>query len=249
VPYVDLLGHPTYHEIHGDGEPLLLLHGGYCSIENLRGLGDGLAASYQVHAPERVGHGRTADRDGPFSYAGGVDETIAYLDAVGLDSVHVVGFSDGAILGLLMALDHPSRVRSVVSISANLDPDGFVADELFARAMSEEDSAQIERDYKELSPDGPEHADVVVAKLTEMWKTEPHIAPETLATVRAPTLVVAGDHDVIRPDHTLLISESIPGAQLAIVPGAGHLVAQDRPALLEMMVRAFLDQVGSSSAN
>jgi len=247
VPYLDLLDHASYHEIHGDGEPVLLLHGGYCSIENLRGLGDGLAASYRVHAPERVGHGRTADRDGPFSYAAGVDETIAYLDAVGLDSVHVVGFSDGAILALLMALGHPSRVRSVVSISANLDPDGFVADELFARAMSEEDSAQIEREFKELSPDGPEHAEVVVAKLTEMWKSEPHITPEMLATVRAATLVVAGDHDVIRPDHTLLISESIPGAQLAIVPAAGHLVAQDRPALLEIVVREFLDQVAVGS--
>ena len=243
MPYVDLHGHASYHEIHGTGEPLLLLHGGYCSIENLRGLGDALATSYRVHAPERVGHGRTADRGGPFSYASGVDETVAYLDTIGLDSAHVVGFSDGAILALLMALDHPSRVRSVVSISANLDPDGFVADELFARAMSEEDSAQIEREFKELSPDGPEHADVVVAKLTAMWKSEPHITPEMLATVRAPALVVAGDHDVIRPDHTLLISESIPGARLAIVPGAGHLVAQDRPTLLELLVREFLDQV------
>lgn len=244
MPYVDVLGHPSYHEIHGDGAPLLLLHGGYCSIENLRGLGDGLATSFRVHAPERVGHGRTADRDGPFSYAGGVDETIAYLDAIGVDSAHVVGFSDGAILALLLALDHADRVRSVVSISANLDPDGFVADELFARAMSEEDSAQIEREYQQLSPDGPEHSDVVVAKLTEMWKSEPHITPEMLATVRAPTLVVAGDHDVIRPDHTLLISESIPGARLAIVPSAGHLVAQDRPVLLELMVREFLGQIG-----
>jgi pimeloyl-ACP methyl ester carboxylesterase len=244
VPYVDLLGHPSYHEIHGGGEPVLLLHGGYCSIENLRALGDDLACSYRVHAPERVGHGRTADREGLLSYAGALAETITYLDAVGLDSAHVVGFSDGAILGLLMALEHPDRVRSVVSISANLDPDGFVPAEDFARAMTAEASAQIEREYRELTPDGPEHEEVIVAKLTRMWETEPQIAPAALATVTAPVLVVAGDHDVIRPDHTLTIARSIPGSHLAIVPDAGHLVAQDRPGLLGLMIREFLEQVG-----
>lgn len=241
MPYVDILGHPTYHEIHGTGEPLLLLHGGYCSIENLRALGDDLADSYRVHAPERSGHGRTADRDGPFSYPVALAETIAYLDAVGLDSVHVVGLSDGAILGLLMALEHPSRVRSVVSISGNINPDAFVSDEEAAGTMSAEASAQLEREYGELSPDGPEHGPVILEKLMQLWLNEPQITPEMLATVTAPVLVMAGDHDMVRPDHTLQIARSIPGAQVAILPGAGHLVFNDRPALVELMVREFLD--------
>ena len=240
MPYVDLLGQPSYHEIHGDGDPLLLLHSGYCSIENLRALGESLSDTYRVHAPERTGHGRTADRDGPFSYTDAVAETIAYLDAVGLESAHVVGTSDGAIIGLLLALDHPTRVRSVVSISANIDPDGFVPEEDFARSMSAEASAQIEREYEALSPDGPEHSEVVVAKLVQMWKTEPQITPAMLATVRTPVLVMAGDHDVIAPAHTHLIAESIPDAQLAIVPRAGHLVALDRAALVELMIREFI---------
>ncbi|WP_345520580.1 alpha/beta hydrolase [Nocardioides conyzicola] len=241
MPYVDLLGHPSYHEIVGAGEPLMLLHGGYCSIEHLRPLGDALADTYRVHAPERVGHGRTADRDGPFSYAAGLEETVAYLDAVGLASAHVVGFSDGAILGLLLALEHPGRVRSLVSISGNVDTDAFVSDEEAAHTMTAEASAQLDREYADLSPDGPEHGEVVVAKLTQMWLTEPRITPEVLATITAPTLVMAGDHDMVRPDHTLLIAQSIPGAQLAIVPGAGHLVAHDRPTLVGLTVREFLD--------
>lgn len=241
MPYVDLLGHPSYHEIHGDGEPLLLLHGGYCSIENLRPLGDGLADAYRVHAPERVGHGRTADREGPFSYTAGVGETLAYLDAVGLESAHVVGFSDGAILGLMLAIEHPTRVRSLVSISGNVDTDAFVSDELAAHTMTAEASAQLDREYADLSPDGPEHGEAVVAKLTRMWLTEPQITPEALATITAPVLVMAGDHDMVRPDHTLEIVQAIPGAQLAIVPGAGHLVAHDRPTLVELVVREFLD--------
>ncbi|WP_028643217.1 alpha/beta fold hydrolase [Nocardioides sp. URHA0020] len=243
MPYVDVLGHASYHEVAGAGEPVLMLHGGYCSIENLRSLGDGLIDAYRVHAPERVGHGRTADRVGSLSYAGALAETIAYLDVVGVDSAHVVGFSDGAILGLMMAMEHPARVRSVVSISANLDPDGFVPAEDFARATSAEASAQIEREYRDLTPDGPGHEEVIVAKLTRMWETEPQIKPAQLEAVRAPVLVVVGDRDVIRPEHTLLISRSIPEAQLAVVPDAGHLVAQDRPALLGLIVREFLDDV------
>jgi pimeloyl-ACP methyl ester carboxylesterase len=245
VPYLDLLGHPTYHEVHGSGEPLLLLHGGYATLENLRHLGDSLATAYTVHAPERVGHGRTADRDGPFSYAGALTETVAYLDALGLGSAHVVGFSDGAILGLMLALEHPARVRSLVSISANIDPGGFVSDEEAEHTMSAEAAALLDREYADLSPDGAEHGPVVIEKLTRMWLDEPRISPEMLATIQAPTLVVAGDHDMVRADHTLTIARSIPGAQLAIIPAAGHLVASDRPDLVEPMVLRFLGALTS----
>lgn len=240
MPYLDLLGHPTYHEIQGAGEPLLLLHGGYATLENLRHLGDSLATEYAVHAPERVAHGRTADREGPLSYAAALAETIAYLDATGLGSAHVVGFSDGAILGLMLALEHPARVRSLVSISANIDPSGFVPDAEAEHTMTAEAAARLDREYADLSPDGAEHGPVVIEKLTRMWLNEPRITPEMLATIRARTLVVAGDHDMVRADHTLTIARSIPGAQLAIVPAAGHLVASDRPDLVAPMVRTFL---------
>lgn len=240
MPYVDVRGHASYHEIHGDGEPLLLLHGGYCSLENLRPLGETLAQTHRVHAPERPGHGRTADRDGEFSYAESVLDTLAYLDALGLDDVHVVGFSDGAIIGLLLAIDHPDRVRSLVAISGNTHTDAWVPEELQARTMSEADAARIDADYEALSPDGPEHGKVVVEKLTRMWLTEPHIAPEQLATITAPALVMSGDHDMVAPDHSVAIARSIPGAQLAIVPDAGHLVAQDQPELVGLVLRDFL---------
>ena len=240
MPYVDVLGHSSYREIQGQGEPVLLLHGGYATLENLRHLGDSLATSYAVHAPERVGHGRTADREGPFSYAAALQETIAYLDAMGLESTHVVGFSDGAILGLMLALDHPTRLGQLVSISANLDPTGFVSDELAEHTMTAEAAAQLDREYADLSPDGADHGPVVIEKLSAMWLREPQITAEMLATISTPVLVMAGDHDMVRADHTLLISESIPGAQLAIVPAAGHLVPSDRPALVELIVGDFL---------
>ena len=244
MPYLNIRGVRTYHEVAGDGAPVVLLHGGFCSLETLREVSDVLAATYCIHAAERPGHGRTPDREGPSSYGDAVADTLAYLDAVGLGDAHVVGYSDGAIIGLLLARDHPARVRSLVSISANIDPSGFVAEDQHDRAMPAEGAQVIDDQYAELSPDGPEHADVVAAKLHAMWAIEPDIPAESLGAVRAPTLVMAAQHDMVALAHTALIAESVPAAQLCIVPGTSHLLVTERPALVGCIVREFLDSVG-----
>ena len=247
MPYVDLDGIKSYYEVQGSGEPLLLLHGGFCTIELTQAQLDHLASSYEVHAPERPGHGRTRDRDGPISFEGMVADTLAYLDALEVGPAHVVGFSDGAIIGLLLARDHPGRVRSLVAISGNLDPGGFVeetASEGDTSEAADDDEWGIRAAYDRLSPDGPAHGDVIMEKLMAMWLSQPQIAPDSLATVRAPTLVMAGQHDAIRTDHTLLIAGSIPGAQVAIVPGASHMLMQERPELVNLMISDFLAATG-----
>ena len=126
--YVDANGVHTYYEVEGTGDPLILLHGGLCAIETLAGLGAGLAERYQVYRPERRGHGRTPDVEGPFSYGQFADDTIAFVEALGLESVHVVGFSDGATVGLLMALRRPDLVRSLVHIGQQANPSGMPAE-------------------------------------------------------------------------------------------------------------------------
>ncbi|PUA79084.1 alpha/beta hydrolase [Nocardioides currus] len=239
-----------YYEQHGpvDGEPVLLLHGGHCSIETWAPQVEALSPRYRVHAPERPGHGRTADRPGPFTFRAMVDDTVAYLDAVGLERVHVVGFSDGAITGLMLALEHPQRVRSLVSISANLDPSVFDdGDEPAAGGDPEEDPEDAA--YARLSPDGPAHLEVVVGKLVAMWQVEPQIDPADLARVGAPTLVLAGDRDSIPTTHTVGIARAVPGAQLCIVPGAGHLVIREKPDLVNRAIEDFLAGLGRVSAS
>lgn len=242
MPYVDLRGIATYYEQQGSGEPVLLLHGGFCSIEMMQAQLDHFSSSFTVHAPERPGHGRTADRPGPFTFQDMVDDTVAYLDAVDVDSAHVVGFSDGAITGLMLALQHPDRLRSLVSISANLDPSVFDeyddAGELDATPPDEEDA---EREaYNRLSPDGPAHGDVVLQKLFAMWKIEPQIDSAELARVVVPTLVMAGDRDSIPTRHTVDIAQAIPGAQLCIVPDATHMLVQERADLVNALISDFL---------
>jgi pimeloyl-ACP methyl ester carboxylesterase len=231
---------PTYHEITGSGEPLVLLHGGFCSMEVMRELGDALAEGYQVHSPERPGHGRTPDEPEPFDYTAMVSHTLEYLDAVGVKRAHLVGFSDGAIAGLLLARDHPERVASLVAISGNLDPSGFVPDEEAAGSMTNEQHQKIRDEYERLSPDGAAHAQIILDKLTDLWLKQPQITPASLGQITAPTLVMAGDRDVIALDHTATIARSITGAQLCIVPDAGHLLIRECPALIARLIRRFL---------
>lgn len=240
MPHVDLPGSSTYHEVSGSGDPIVLLHGGFCSLAVMDELGGALAAGYQVHAPERPGQGRTADQAGPFSYTAMVEHTLAYLDAMGLPKAHVVGFSDGAIIGLLLARDHPGRISSLVAISANLDPSGFDTSEEAATSMSAEQHQQLGDEYARLSPDGAAHAEVVLGKLGALWRSEPQIPAASLNGVRTPTLVMAGDRDVIRLDHTESIRRAIPGAQLCIVPGTGHLLIREVPLLLADVIKRFL---------
>jgi pimeloyl-ACP methyl ester carboxylesterase len=262
MSFLQINGSDLYSEVQGDGEPVLFLHGGFCSLEHLRAQSDALAADHRVFAFERAGHGRSADVDGPFDYSRGVADTIAYLDAQGLESAHVIGYSDGAIIGLLLALEHPERVRSLISISANLDPAAFTFSEgehgpvLDSPATPQpppkpedgnaaaEPKPDTEREhYDRLSPDGAEHADVVLGKLFTLWTSEPHIDPTELGRITARTLVMSGDRDTIRPDHSLLIAASIPAAQLCIVPGATHGLLAERPGLISTVIREFLNDV------
>lgn len=254
-------GTDLYSEVDGDGEPVVLLHGGFCSLESLRAQSDALVADHRVYAFERPGHGRSADIEGDYDYEQGLADTIAYLDAQGLGSVDVIGYSDGAIIGLLLAMRHPARVRSLVAISANLDPSAFTfsagaggpildtpptaeatTDATADSAADPAASPDTERmHYDRLSPDGPEHGDVVLDKLFRLWTHEPRIDPAALAAITARTLVMSGDRDTIRPDHSLLIAASIAGAQLCIVPGATHGLLTERPALISRIIREFLD--------
>ncbi|GAA2525083.1 alpha/beta fold hydrolase [Winogradskya humida] len=249
MPYLRIGDRDLYSEVAGEGDPVLLLHGGFCSLEALRAPSEALVADHRVFAFERPGHGRSKDIDGEYGYERGVADTLAYLDAVGVGPAHIVGYSDGAIIGLLLALDHPDRVRSLTAISANLDPSVFTeeaGDGPVLDAVGHEERPDVERmAYERLSPDGPEHADVVLAKLFRLWTTEPYIKPEELSRITAPVLVMSGDRDTIRPGHSLRIAASIPGAQLCIVPGTSHHLVAERPEVVSTLIREFVTGAGA----
>lgn len=261
--YVHVNGRDLYTEIsgegEGEGEPVLVLHGGFCSLESLAPIAEALAAEHRVYAYERPGHGRSADIAGDYSYERGVTDALAFLDAHELSDAHVVGYSDGAIIGLMLAMQHPARVRSLAAISANLDPSAYDRDpavngpilpdlpvasshDAAPQAVSAERSA-----YARLSPDGPAHIDVVWDKCVRLWTTEPHIDPAELASATSPTLIISGDRDTVRPLHSLRIAAALPNARLGIVPGTDHGLVNQQAMLIADMILAFYDAERRSS--
>ncbi len=241
--YVDVAGHPTWVEQTGAGdETVLLLHGGLSSCDDLLGtVGPTLAEHYRVVAFDRRGHGRTADTDAPFHYADMADEALGVLETVIGGPAHLVGFSDGGNVALLVALDHRELVGKIVTIGANFHHSGLMALPLAPDSPAVEMIADA---YGSRSPDGREHFPVVFQKTEVMFAAEPTLTVDDLGRITSPTLVIAGDDDAIRLDHTCALYEALPSGELAIVPGASHLLPIEKPLDTARLILEFLQSAG-----
>jgi pimeloyl-ACP methyl ester carboxylesterase len=247
--YLDAGGVHTYYEVAGQGEPLLLLHGGFSTIESWGAQVPALAEHYRVYLPERRGHGRTPDVDGPTGFDIMARDTIAFMEALEISSAYIVGWSDGGNVGLEIALVRPDLVGKLVIIGAGDDfdvmqPDGpkYTA-ELRAQAEHLTPDAlppMLREAYEQLSPDGPDHFPIVFDKLIAAWRSGPGHALNDLASIAAPTLVLVGDDDIITVDHAAAIQREIPGAQLAVVPGTDPLLQYEKPDLVNRILLDFL---------
>ena len=240
--YVDVGPVHTWYEVHGRGEPVVLLHGGLDTNGSWAAQTDVLAEHFRVIAPERRGHGRTPDVAGPLSYRLMADDMAAFIDSVVGAPVHLVGWSDGAVVGLMVALSRPDLVRRLVVIGGSFDTSAYVPEFLAAtRLPADSEVYQAFRAvYGAVSPDGPDHWPVVFAKLTSLWQAEPHLPYEDLAEIEARTLVMVGDDDLVRLEHAVAMYRAIPDAELAVVPGTSHLVPMEKPALVNSMLLDFL---------
>ena len=243
--YVDAGGVRTYYEVHGTGEPLVLLHGGLCTVETLDGLTPVLAEQYRVYTPERRGHGRTPDVAGPLTYQNMAADTIAWMDALGLRGTRLVGFSDGGNVALEVALRRPDLVAKLVVMGAAARLDGFVPEQIeLARRWRGKPSPPIFGQFKSLygavSPDGPDHFEVMFAKSGEMWHSDWSMTGEQLATIGAPALVVLADDDVLTVEHAAAMARELGDAQLAVVPGTSHGLPFEKPDLVNRLILDFL---------
>ena len=241
MSYIGVGGVDTYYERQGVGPALVLLHGGLCSAETFAGIKSALSATHEVWIPERRGHGRTPDTDESFTYDSMAAETLAFLDAVGLDAADVVGHSDGANIGLLLAGRSPSRVNRLVSISGNFDVGGMSPPGPGHRGDVEPMFADLTQTYRRLSPDGPEHLSVILSKSNRLWSDWAGISAAELASIACPTLVMSGDADAMSLDHTLALYRAVPGAELAVVPGTSHMLLQEKSALVASLILAFIE--------
>jgi pimeloyl-ACP methyl ester carboxylesterase len=243
--YVDAGGLHTYYEVAGEGEPLLLLHGGFCPAETFDGLTPRLAEEYRVYLPERCGRGCTPDVEGPITFENMAQDTLAFMDALDISSAHLVGWSDGALVALHVALQRPDLASKLVLIGMAVNHDGFPAEarEMLGPSLSPEILPPFLRElYANVSPDGPEHFDVVFEKLSATWKTEPSFELSELERLAMPTLVMIGDRDLVTVEHAAAMQRAIRDAQLAVVPGASHGFPMETPELASRPVIAFLSQ-------
>jgi pimeloyl-ACP methyl ester carboxylesterase len=240
---VDAGGLDTYYEVHGAGEPLLYLHGGFNPIEMLDEILPALGQRYRVYLPERQGQGRTPDRDGPITFQSMADDTIAFFEAVGLSAAHLAGFSDGAMVAIHVALQRPDLVRRLVLIGQYANPDGCPPfyTELMEQFTPDTFPPMFRQMYDSLSPDGPEHFPVFFNKLKPNWLS-PGVPLERLADVQSPTLVLIGDDDCVTPEHAAAMVRALPaGSQLGVVPGTSHGLPFEKPDLVNRLILDFLE--------
>lgn len=212
--YINTRSFRMYYEIYGKGEPLLIIHGNGGSINNFLYQIPFFSQHYKVILADSRAQGKSVDNGDSLSYEMMTDDLNALLDTLHLDSCYVIGWSDGGINGLLLAMRHPDKVKKLAVTGANLWPDTSAIN-AFAYNWAMNENAQL----KSKPQDAKTRHDL---KLAHLLSYEPHISPAQLKTISCPSLIIGGDHDIIRPQHTLLIAQSIPKSDLWILPNSGH---------------------------
>jgi pimeloyl-ACP methyl ester carboxylesterase len=236
--YVQLGAVRTWYDEHGEGGPLVLMHGGLVDARFFEPNLPALAEHFHVYTPERRGHGHTPDVEGPITYQLMTDDTIAFLETVVGQPADLIGHSDGAFVAMLVAIQRPELVKRLVMISGGFDKSGEAAPdvEFDVDAVTEFAGAA----YGEVSPDGEGHFPVVARKIAEMARVEPHLDVAELAKVTCRSLVVFSDDDLVTPQHMIDMYAALPNAELAIVPGTSHFLTQEKPDLVNKIVVDFL---------
>ena len=213
-------GIKVWYAVYGRGDPVILLHGGLANANYWGHQVRALQRHYQVIVMESRGHGRSSRNQEPYGYDLMASDVVALLDHLKISKVAIVGWSDGAIIGLDIAMKHPERVSKLFAFAANSDPSG-VAD----IANSDVFNAYIARageEYKRLSPTPTEYKSFV-ADITKMWESQPKWTASDLAAIKVPTWIVDGDHDeAIKRENTEFMAANIPGAGLLIQPQVSH---------------------------
>ncbi len=243
--YLPIRGSQIFYETSGYGEPLLLLHGGFGSVEDFSSQTSELVKHFNVVAFERPGHGHTADNNEPFSFVTMSEYTIDFIEALGLGATNLVGWSDGAIIALLVSISRPDLVKRIVCVSGSFNTNSLTAQALeWIRSATPEsfrkNQAMLVQRYDAVTPDGPAHFPVVFEKTKKMWLNEPDIRREELAKIGAPALVMVADRDAVTPEHTLELFRSIKGAQLCIIPGTTHFLLSEKPNATNRAILEFL---------
>jgi len=254
--YASVNGLEMYYEVHGEGHPLVLLHGAFSAIGTSFGKAlPELAKSRQVIAFELQGHGRTADIDRPLIIEGMADDVAAAIRKLGFERADIFGYSMGASVALHVAARHPDVVRKLILASVTYTLEGVhpgLMEGLGEMKPEMMYGSPWHEEYTRIAPH-PENFSRLFAKKTEMDRQLKDLTAQTIEAIKAPTLLVIGDSDLVRPEHAVEMFRllgggvfgdtpaGLPESQLAVLPGTSHVTLVDRADWLTSMVNQFLD--------
>jgi pimeloyl-ACP methyl ester carboxylesterase len=237
--HISANGASIYYAMYGEGPPVILLHGGLVNSDWWGNQVSALAPHHTVVLIDSRGHGRSTRDSQPYSYDLMADDVVAVCDDLKLKKPNVVGWSDGGIIGIDLAIRHPERVGKIVAFGANTLTSGTRDDAdknpTFASAI-----ARAEKEYEKISPT-PKDYQAFFAQISKMWEEQPNWSDAQLKAITNPILVMDGDHDeFVKREHAEYIAATIPGAGLLILPNASHFAFLQDPRMFNYAILHFL---------
>ncbi|TBZ23188.1 alpha/beta fold hydrolase [Rhizobium leguminosarum] len=225
-----------YYAEYGEGDPILFIHGGLGNAEVWGHQVADFAKDHRVIVADSRGHGRSTRSQQPFGYDLMTSDYVALLDYLKIDKVTLVGWSDGGIIGIDMAMKNPEKLTRVIAQAANVTTDGVKADVMNNKTFN--DYINVAGDYyRKLSPT-PNEYDAFVTQISEMWATQPTWTAADLGKIAVPVTLAIGDHDeAVKLDHTEMMAKDIPGARLVILKDASHFAMLQDPTGYDAMIR------------
>jgi len=230
-----------YYAVYGAGPAVLLIHGGLGYADVWGAQVADLSKDHTVIVAESRGHGRSTRNADPYSYDLMSSDYLALLDYLKIDKTAIVGWSDGGIIGLDIAIHHPERLTKLFAQAANSKIDGVIPTVMENKTFAAyiEHAGEV---YKKISPTPTEY-DAFVTQISNMWATQPNWSDDDLKKITTPTAIVLGDHDeAISREHTDYLAKTIPGAELIILKDASHFAMLQDPEGYNKAVRDFIDK-------
>ncbi|WP_166924740.1 alpha/beta fold hydrolase [Flavobacterium poyangense] len=225
--YKDINGIKMYYEVYGNGKPLVLLHGNGGSIKGHSRRIEYFKQYFQVIAIDSRGHGKSVDPSNQqLKYTQMADDVSTLLDSLKIDSAYVWGQSDGGILGLLLAINHPQKVSKLATFGANLFPG--------KKAVYDEIDQAVKETLKTTK-------DAHIRNLYNLLDYQPNITEKDLHKIKCPVLIMSGDRDAIRLEHSIKIFDNIKNSNFFVMPGATHFGSYEKPDLFNMVLLSFFN--------
>jgi pimeloyl-ACP methyl ester carboxylesterase len=239
--YAPVNGIKIWFAVYGQGPPVILLHGGLANSNYWGDLVPALAHHYRVVVMDSRGHGRSSRDERPFGYDLMASDVVGLMDYLKISRAAVVGWSDGAILGLDIAINHPERLTKLFAFAANSDPSGVK--DISRSPVFNAYIARAEKEYQSMSPT-PDQYRSFLEQIGKMWATQPHFTADQLRHISVPTWIVDGDHDeAIKRENTEFMAAQIPNAGLLLQPQVSHFSFLQDPQQFNRDVLHFLEHL------